>query len=99
MIIGTTPSHEFVFPEEITNIDEIHVIYAQNDKIVLVKNLSDCIIDGKTIKLKLTQQETFRFRHDVNIDIQVRILVGNEVLSTEIITIEPYKCLESEILT
>lgn len=98
MIIGTTPTHKFIFPEEVTNITEIHVIYSQGDRIILVKTLEDCTIEGNEIKVRLTQEETFRFRHDSNIDIQLRVRKGNDVFSSEITTVEPYKCLEREIL-
>lgn len=98
MIIGTTPTHEFVIPSELTQFNEIHIIYAQNDKIVLLKTKENCTIEKNKISVQLTQDETFRFDPDKDVEIQLRLLIGREVLSSGIVKVKCQKCLETEIL-
>ena len=98
MIIGTTPTHEFTIPSELSEFNEIHIIYAQNDKIVLLKTKEDCTIEENKISVQLTQDETFRFDPEEDVYIQVRLLIGREALSSGIVRVKCQKCLETEIL-
>ena len=99
MIRGTTPTHIFNLPIETEQIKEIKIIYAQNDEILLCKKREDCELDGKTVVVKLTQDETFLFDCKKPVQIEVRALLDNGVaLKSPIELIDVGKCLDNEVL-
>lgn len=98
MRIGTTPTHTFTLPSEIANVAEkVRVVYAQGDTVVLTKDVN--ALSGNDVIVKLTQEETLKFRHDLRVEIQLRILTsGGEALTSDIVIRKPYECLEKEVL-
>lgn len=96
---GTTPTHEFVLPFSVDNIDDVEITYCQNGKEILKKYADQCTMDGKTISLKLSQDETFAFDENVNVEIQLRVLTkGEDVLASDIFTVSCKRCLSDEVL-
>ena len=53
------------------------VIYKQDDKVVLVKDLSDCELGDKTVSCCLTEAETALFSATPQVQIQLRVGIGN----------------------
>lgn len=98
---GTTPTHTFNIPSDISSIiKEIKITYSQNEKEVLVKRTAACTIkDGKVI-IKLSQEETFLFDCKNLVYIQMRILTHTgECLKSKIMVETVGKCLDEEVLT
>jgi hypothetical protein len=58
---GTTPTHIFTIPPEITNIVDLRIVYAQNREVRLTKKMEDCAIEQNTITVTLSQTDTFKF--------------------------------------
>lgn len=99
MMQGTTPTHTFVIPFETSIIDNVRVLYAQNDKVILTKNKEDCTLDDNTIITRLTQEETFLFDNKSPVKIQLRVkTVGGDALITRKYTVSIGKCLDKEVL-
>ncbi len=99
MIRGTTPTHTFTLPFEVSVIKSLVIIYAQNDIEVLRKEKNDCTLDGNTIVTKLTQEESLKFNHSMPVQIQLKILTaGNDALASYIHTVPVLKCLTDEVL-
>lgn len=97
---GTTPTHTFELPVAMVNaIKSVEVTYSQNKQIVLQKDTWDCIIDGNVVSVTLSQLDTFKFRDDVNVEIQVRVLdnAGNAFASS-IMCVSCERCLSDEVL-
>lgn len=88
MVRGTTPTLQFEFPFELTNIAELWVTLKQDNNIVLDKELADCECDGAILTLRLTQQETLKLNAFMPVAIQIRMRTndGNAVASNIIIT-------------
>jgi hypothetical protein len=42
MIQGTTPTHQFTIPMDATVVQMVRVVYAQKDKVLLVKEGDEC---------------------------------------------------------
>lgn len=78
IIQGTTPEHEFVLPFEVSQIRELRVSYGQKGREVLVKYDEDCVFSGKSIKVKLTQEDTFLFNDRSVVEVQIKALKTNE---------------------
>ena len=99
MLRGTTPTNTFELPFDATNIEEVVVIYAQNDVEVFQKNTADCEIKDNVITVKLTQEETLMLNHKVNVQIQVWVKTkGNDVVGSDIIVVDVDKCLKDGVM-
>lgn len=82
MMQGSTPTHEFVLPFEAATVQEARVTYRQNGEIVLEKTEADCTAEGNSIKVVLTEEETFNFSPEYNVQIQLRVLTADGVAMT-----------------
>lgn len=100
MIRGTTPTHIFTIPFDTALIADLRIIYAQCGNEVLVKTKKDATLDGNTIAVTLSQEETFAFDCGKRVvDIQVRVLtLGGDALSSDIIITPIDRCLNDEVL-
>lgn len=99
MIRGTTPTHTFKIPFDASVVKSAMVIYAQDGMEVLHKETEDCELEGKTIKTKLSQEDTFKFSHTANVQIQLRLLtMSGDALVSDIKTVSVEQCLNNEVL-
>ena len=99
MRLGTTPRHTFIFPFETALIKELKITYAQNKKTVLEKYLGDCEVDVKSVSYTLTQEETFLFAENVNVEVQARVLTtSGDALASDIRIVTAERCLDREVL-
>lgn len=99
MIPGTTPTHTFKIPFDASIIKDFKVIYVQDDVTILEKRVSDCALDGYSVKVTLTQEETFLFKPQDIVEIQLRVLtLGGEVLASIPEKVGVAKCLDKEVL-
>lgn len=98
MRIGTTPTHTFTLPAEIARIvAKARVVYSQIDKVVLTKEVTQ--LTGNDVVVKLTQEETLKFHNRKKVKIQLRVLTsGGDSITSDIIEMTPYMCLESGVL-
>lgn len=97
---ATTPVHTFNFSLSIADAEEVLITYAQKD-IILEKNKSDLTIssDGKTATLKLTQEETNKFKAGSHVKIQARIkLDANTVVATKTVAIPVGSVLNDSVM-
>ena len=94
IIPGTTPEHEFELPIDTALLKSVKVIYGQRDKELFYRRTEDCVLDGKFLRVQLTQEETFLFDSNWMAQVIIRALTHNdEALSTEEpITIPVAKC-------
>ena len=97
MRMGTTPTHTFELPEELSGVvAKVRVIYKQGDSVVLKKETD--AVQGNRISFKLTQKETLKFMPTAPVSLQVRALTtGGDSLASDIITVSVYQCLEDEV--
>lgn len=99
MIRGTTPTHNYRIPFETSGLKEVRIIYSQNDEQILVKETADCNLDGNTISVTLTQEDTFKFDCQKCVQIQLRVsTAGGQVLASKIKHIDVEKCLDNEVM-
>lgn len=75
MIRGTTPTLRFTLPESFLNIQisALYVSMAQSGRIVIEKNIDNLILDGQIITISLTQEETLKFKSDIDVEIQISL--------------------------
>lgn len=88
MIRGTTPTLEFKLPFNWDDIDAIDIVFAQCRKVILKKTMDDCTIVEDVMKLKLTKEDTLRFRCGREAEIQLIVdFVTGGTIASEIITV------------
>lgn len=56
------------------------------------------VLDGSTVSLTLSQEDTFKFNQAMTVSIQARILKNGIVMTSDITTVPVYRCLDSEVL-
>ena len=100
MIRGTTPTHIFTIPFDVALIADLRISYAQCGKEILTKTKNDATLDGNTITVTLTQEDTLKFECSKRVaDIQVKVLtVEDDVVISDVITLNVERCLNNEVL-
>ena len=99
MIQGTTPTHTFTLPIPTDLLKRLKIIYIQDDKPFLIKNLEDCTLENNKCSVKLSQEETFLVKPDSMYFIQLRVLDrDNNAVATNPICRMAYKCYDDEVL-
>lgn len=99
VIRGTTPTHIFTLPFDAACIAEIRLVYSQFGGPDLVKTVSDCMLSGNEVRVKLTQRETLSFDACKIIEVQMRVLTTDgSVLGSKTIRAICEGCVDSEVL-
>lgn len=99
MMCGTTPTHVFTLPFDVSIIKEVRIVYAQNKEPVVIKNTPDCTLNGNEVTVKLTQKDTLSFDYRKTVEVQVRVLTQeNESLVSAIKAITVGRCLDNGVI-
>lgn len=99
MIPGTTPTHIFTLPFDVAAVAALRITYEQKEKIVLQKELKDCVSDGNTVTLKLTQAESLLFDSNVAVRIQVKVrTAAGDVLVSDVEKVPAGILLDREVI-
>ena len=95
MIRGTTPTLEFGFPFDVGLIEKVSIVLCQYGTVIIEKTLNDCIADGQTMTVKLSQAETLKLSDRRKTDIQVRVkMVDGNALASDIFHEDTYRILK-----
>lgn len=96
---GTTPEYTFDIGLDTSFLKVVRVLYSQNDNVVFVKTIEDCTLDGTTISVRLTQEDTFSLDSDLPVQIQIRVLTkGGQAHQTDVHTEDVAVCLDDEVM-
>ena len=96
---GTTPTHIYKLPFDVSLVEEIRITYAQNNKTVLTKTMADCMLDGEYILLTLTQEETLKFNDYNPVQAQIRIqTTSGNVIASKIMAVKVRATLDEVIM-
>lgn len=100
MIRGTTPTHTFEIPLEVSYIADLRLSYAQGGEELITKNKTDVTLEGQTITVKLTQEETLKFDHSKSVaHVQLRVkTTDGVVLSSRIMNFNVFETLNVDTL-
>jgi hypothetical protein len=96
---GTTPTHIYTLPLEVNTLSSVSITYRQAGGTILTKKGEDLSMNGITIRVKLTQEETLSFSCAQPVEIQVRALTaGGDALASKIMRVSVERCLDGEVL-
>ena len=83
---GTTPTLTFALPFEVSELDAYWITISQRyENIRVDKDDSDCTSSGSTITLQLSQEDTLKLIADKPVYIQIRALMDDDAIASEII--------------
>lgn len=99
MIRATTPTHIFNLPFETELIKDLIITYTQRKTIIIEKGLDECVLDGKTLAVTLTQKDTVKFSDRRPVEIQLRVLTtSSTALAGDITEAEVNRILNDSIM-
>lgn len=96
---GTTPTIQITINDiDLNEMQNIYVVFEQNGYI-LKKESSDLDIEGNTISVSLSQEETLNFKEGT-CNIQLRMITkGGVAIASPIKTTKVYRILNKEVIT
>lgn len=98
MYRGTTPTHRFMTDVDLKNASVIFISYFQNGKSILEKNLRDIDIYEGMLEVRLSQEDTLKFK-DGLVEIQIRVgFIDGSYLSSKIIRTSIDKILKEGVI-
>ena len=96
---GTTPKHTFTLPFDCSEITKLSIAYAQNNEVIVEKTITDCEIDGNTLSVVLSEEETLRFDDSKRCaEIQLRVARGEKKSASDVIKVAVDKILKEGCL-
>lgn len=96
---GTMPTIQITINDiDLNEMQNIYVVFEQNGYI-LKKESSDLDIEGNTISVSLSQEETLNFKEGT-CNIQLRMITkGGVAIASPIKTTKVYRVLNKEVIT
>ena len=92
MRVATTITHYFEIPFNVSAINLAEISYEQDEKVILVKDNSECILNGNMVSCKLSQEDTLKFDFSLPLKpifVQLRVaLKDGNVLGTELFPVK-----------
>ncbi len=83
---GTTPTITFNLPFSVDTVRNVEVYFSQNDDLIIEKKMDDCVLDGTTLAVTLSQAETLLLNDDTKMKMQARfVFTDGSVDATDII--------------
>lgn len=76
-IRGTTPTITFNLPFDVSEIRNCEVYFAQNDELLVTKEIEDCVLEDRTLSVTLSQEDTLAFDDDAKLEMQIRFVFTN----------------------
>lgn len=96
---GSTPTHSFTLPFNMSMVEEIRISYSQGNKKILTKTLRDADVSENGIFITLSQEETLKFKAGENAEIQLKIKTTSEkVINSNIIYMLVEETLDEEVI-
>lgn len=96
---GTTPTLTFNLPFQSYEYDYVEIYFAQNDELLFEKKSSDCVIEGNTLQVRLTQEDTYKLNAEEKLEIQLRFgFPDGSVDATDIIKCKVKDILDEEVM-
>ena len=95
---GTTPTHTFALPFETSIISALRITYKQENNVIITKDKNDCTLNGNVINVKLSQEETLKFKCNAPAKVQLRIVKNDDAIASEVFNFFVNECLDNEVI-
>ena len=99
MYRGTTPTLTYTLPFAGDQITVLNLCFDQQGEIVLEKSLEDFKVDGKTLQVKLTEEDTLLFdAQKAMVEMQLRVGCGETRMASNIMRVSVERILKDGCL-
>lgn len=99
MPIGTNPWYTYNLPFDTSLVAKARLLIKQRDGLKVKMTEEDAVMEGNTIKFRLTQEDSFRLNAQLPAERQLRIkTVAGDLFKTKAVTYTINKCLDKEVL-
>lgn len=99
IIRGTTPTHTFAVDADLTDAEVIYITYKQDNSIVLEKTKDDIQVSSEQLAVRLSQEETLAFNHNLFTEIQARAKYSDgTAIASNIIKVAPKRILKDGVI-
>ena len=99
MYRGTTPVFTFTLPFDCERITVLNLCFAQQGEVVLEKDLAACMVEGNTLQVGLTEEETLLFDDKKGmVEIQLRIGCGDVRMASNVMQVSVNRILKDGCL-
>ena len=96
---GTNPWNTYKIPFDTSIVDKVRIVFAQRDGLKIKKTEKDAEMEGNTVKVRLTQEDTFRLNENLPVEHQIRVRTkAGDVFKSQVFTFTLTKCLDKEVL-
>ena len=97
---ATTPTIQIDSDVNLKDFEWFRLTFAQRNGPRVIKTEKDCTLseDGKTIYVRLSQQETLSFSDRYNLMVQMRYGIGDTVNATNIVSRDVGAILDEEVI-
>lgn len=94
-IRGTTPTIVFNLPFSADTVSNCEVYFSQADNLIVTKTYEDCVLEGTTLSVTLSQADTLLFDEEEKLEMQIRfVFTTGAVDATNIIKSKVGKILK-----
>ena len=99
MIRGTTPTLKFLIPFDTSLLATAYITLAQNDEVILEKELTECECGGRYLSVRLKQEDTLKLQCDCKTEIQVRAKTQEgDSLASDIFIVDTERILKDGVI-
>ena len=100
MFRGTTPTIQVNLSNvDFTNVSELWFTISQLGRVIINRELDEVTIEGTTISVTLTQEETLALRANANTRLQVRLLMADGcAMATPIVKLDVNAILKDGVI-
>lgn len=96
---GTNPWYIYKLPFDTGLIAKVRFLIKQKDGLKVKKTEKDAVMEGNTIKFRLSQEDGFRLNAKLPAERQLRIkTVAGDLFKTKVDNFSIDKCLDQEVL-
>ncbi len=96
---GTNPWYVYHLPFDTGLVAKARLLIKQRDGLKIKMTEKDAVMDGKIIKFRLSQEDTFRLNAQLPAERQLRIkTVTGDLFKTKPVTYTINRCLDKEVL-
>ena len=99
MIRGTTPTLRFALPFKTETLEEAYITFMQDKEMIIEKTLKDCEKQEEALEMRLTQEDTLKFKEDRAVEIQIRARTwGGDAIASVIMRTQAKRILKDGVI-
>lgn len=96
---GTNPWYVYKLPFATDLVKKVRILFRQSDGLKIKKTEKDAMMEGNVVKVRLTQEDTFRLNEKFSVEHQIRVLTkAGDSFKSKVFKFTVDECLDREVL-